>query len=200
MAHRGREAFIVCRMTTEPDMGVALRILTLAMLCAGVAQGADAPPACQTRPFALQIDQVFEKRESYTVGGEEFIPFAGRRGGMRFITITQRTHGEKRVIVPVIQAGRSVRGTGAMTMEADDHIRARTRSCIHKRVFVVNWTLHGVVSEQCTFDFAGSYPPISETWQTSLKAEHGASTKRELGNFKSKDITVLTLISTAPPQ
>ncbi|NOT39747.1 MAG: hypothetical protein HOP13_04570 [Alphaproteobacteria bacterium] len=107
-----------------------------------------------------------------------------------------------------------------MTMDADDHIRARSKSCINKRIFVVNWALRGVVSDQCTIDltvvrewveqptkrtcdldvfgqFGGVYPPISETWQASLKTGHGASTKRETGNFSGKDISTLTVVRAA---
>ena len=201
--------------------------LIVAALCASRASAADVvpvgPPTCASGPFAIQVDQLFEKRDSYTVGGREFVPFARQWGGMRSITITQRTHGETQLIVPMTHAGPSASGSGVMTMEADDHIRARTKSCSNKRIFVVTWTLHGALSGQCTLDltvtrdwteqptkrgctadvfgrFTGHYPPIRESWQASLKAEHGASTKREVGNFAAKDISTLTVIRIAPSQ
>jgi hypothetical protein len=198
----------------------ALQIFVLTALCASRALGADVAPTCQTGPLAIQIDQLFEKRESYDVGGRAYVPFARQWGGIRSVTIIQRTHGQQQLIVPMAQEGLTLRGAGVMTMKADQHIRARTQSCIRTRIFVVNWTLQGAVSDQCTIEltivrdwteqtteppcsvdlfgqFAGGYPPISETWQASLKAEHGASTKREVGNFAAKDFSTLTVIRTA---
>jgi hypothetical protein len=110
-----------------------------------------------------------------------------------------------------------------MKMDADDRIRSGSNSCSRKRVFAVNWTFDGTVSDQCAIDltvvrewtelssgatcsadvlsmYAGSFPAITETWQASVKAEHGAAARRELGNFRVKDLTTLTIIRTEHPQ
>ncbi len=196
-----------------------LMLATSALFASGAAWSADV--ACFSGPIAVQIDQDFEKRESYTAGGREYAPFARQFGGVRSIRVSRRTHGQTRLIVPMTQESRLVRGAGVMTMEADDHIRARTQSCSHKRTFVVNWSLQGTVSDACTIDFtvvrewteqgtrrpcsadffgtfAGVYPPIVETWQISVKAELGATAKREVGNFSAKDASTVTIVPAAP--
>lgn len=110
-----------------------------------------------------------------------------------------------------------------MTMEADEHVRARGRSsCSRNRVFSINWTFAGTLSAQCTIDLTvvrdwtettsgrtcpadplgmfGSYPPLRETWPVSVEAAHGAVAKREQGNFKAKDITTFTVLRANPAQ
>lgn len=180
-------------------------------------------PVCATGTLALQIDQLFEKHESYDFANRRFSPFSPRYSqGMRTTTVTRRTHGEARTIVPLALDGRRVHGTGVMTMEADDHIRTRGASCNRKRAFTVNWTFDGVISDQCSIDLTvvrdwteqpqtrgceadvlglfGSYPQFSQTWPASVAVAHGAVVKRENGNFSSKDFTALTVVRTEQPQ
>ena len=210
----------------------ALQISVLTAFCAGAAWSADVAAVCATGPIVIQVDQLFQKTDSYTVTRTEFMPrgrpeyrgIGGSHGGTSSSRVTQRLHGEARASAPLSLTAQSVRGTASMTMEADNHIRHRTQSCSLKRMFAVTWTFEGTLSDRCALAltvvrdwtelpparhtcnvdvfgrFSGTYPPITETWQVSLKAEHGAAVKREVGNFAIKDVSTLTVVRTAPAQ
>lgn len=178
--------------------------------------------SCAGGPLAIQVDQLFEKHESYEIGREGTSSFSPRYSRRTLTTtVKRRSHGEARTVVPLSFDGSRVQGAGAMTMEADDHIRARTLSCSRKRTFAITWRFDGTVSAQCevaltvvrdwteqpvspcsadVFGMFGIYPPISQSWPASVKIEHGAVTKREDGNFKAKDITTLTVLRANPAQ
>ena len=189
---------------------------------ADIAQPVDAN-VCGNGTLAIQVDQILEKRESYDFANRRFSPFSPRYSqGMRTTSVTRRTHGEARTTVPLSLDGRRVHGSGIMAMEADDHIRTRGASCSRKRTFTLNWTFDGLISDQCSIDLTvvrdwteqpeahgceadilglfGNYPQFSQTWSASLTAARGASVKRESGDYSSKDITALTVVSTTQPQ
>ncbi len=203
----------------------ALQMFVLTALCAGRAWSADIAQSCQTGPIAIQIDQLFQKTDSYTVARTEWMPqgrpeygrIRGSHGGLSTSRATRRLHGEARTIARLSLAGRAVKGAASMFMQADEHLKYASQSCSLKRTFNVAWTFEGTLSDQCTLEltvirewsggaydrpctagvpglFGDVYPAIAESWQISLKAEPGASTKREVGNFAAKDISALTVI------
>lgn len=173
-------------------------------------------PSCPGGALAIQVDQLFERSESYEIGREGTSSFAPRYSRRTLMTtVTRRSHGEARTTVPLSIDGSRVQGVASMTMEADDRIRARTASCSRKRTFAIQWHLNGTISGQCDIHLTvvrdwteqplapcsadvigmfGIYPPFSQSWSASVKAEHGAVTKREDANFKAKDFTTLTVV------